>query len=426
MCMSSKATAVSVVRNAKAVEKEAPLLLRGMRELSAVNLGRAESKLHEIIRGWGMTLPLDITYFNQGLLFAPMLTISTWFEYLLECRSPLLLGGLDKTDPMAGRLLESFWAAYRHEHPEHEVFQGDIPCSRCIPLCLYSDEGRGLRKTPVQVVGFETMFGLETAKACTKLAASGTTSDEALWQAMAHTGRGSSLNSRILLYVLPHKAYKGAKKEFWFRVMNYAMADFARLCERGISSQGLLWRPALIAVKGDAPALAKMGRFTRSFQHWQGTAGICHLCLAGRPEHSWEKVASDSSWTQTLFAERPWKPRLPSCVLQVPFCQTAPERAFRSDCMHLVKLGIARHFIASSIVALGEWDAFPGATESMAALLSLAHDDFAWSAKFELRQTPHLKVFSKDGLHWPRRTSYPWGGLLAAAHQACTSVHASA
>ena len=413
MHVSSEATAVSIVRNARSVEAEAPLLLRGMRELSAVNLGRCESKLHEIIRGWGMTLPLDIKYFNHGLLFAPMLEMSTWFEYLLDRRSPLLLGGLDKNDPMAGCLLEAFWSAYRHEHPEHEVFQGITPLSRCVPLCIYADEGRGLRKTPVQVMGFETMFGMETAKACAKLGAAGTVSDEALCQAMAHTGRGCSLISRILLYVLPHSAYKAAKKEFWFRAMNHAMANFAQLCERGVQlSPGVSWRPALIAVKGDAPALAKIGRFTRSFQHWQGTSGICHLCLAGRPEHNWESMDSDASWTQTLFAERPWKPGLPSCVLQVPFCRVAPERAFRGDCMHIVKLGIARHFIASSIVVLGEWNVFPGAADSMAALLSLAHDDFAWSARFELQQTPHLKVFSRDGLHWTRRSSFPWGGAL--------------
>ena len=206
------------------------------------------------------------------------------------------------------------------------------------------------------------------------------------------------------------KAYKAGRKDFWYTVMNFAMADFARVCQAGVNCDGCTWYPCLVGVKGDAPALAKIGRFSRSFQHWQGSAGICHICLAGQQGINWETMGADSSWTATLFAQRPWRPRQPSCVMQVPFCTTAPERVFRSDCMHLVKLGVARHFLASSIIALGEWDVFPGSASSVAALLHHAHEDFVYSCKHELRQTPHLKLFSKDGLHWPRRSSYPWGG----------------
>ena len=82
------------------------------------------------------------------------------------------------------------------------------------------------------------------------------------------------------------------------------------------------------------------------------------------------------------------------------------------DSLHVIKLGIARHFIASAIVVFGEWNVFPGAAESVSALLETSHEDFLWSCQNELHQTPHLKMFSKEGLHWPRRQSFPWGGSL--------------
>ena len=181
--------------------------MRGMRELSSVNLARGESKLHEIIRGWGMALPLDIYYFNRGLLFAPMLKMSTWFEYLVSYRSQILLGGFSKEDPAAGGLLQSFWEAYRFEHPQHHVYVQGLDLRKCVPVSIYADEGRGLRKAPVQVVGFETMFGLETANRHRKLLSEGSPGGCAsFWEAADHTGRGSSLASRILLWVLPHSA----------------------------------------------------------------------------------------------------------------------------------------------------------------------------------------------------------------------------
>ena len=301
--LSSKDTAVSVVRNAKAVEKEAPLLLKGMRQLSAVNLSRAESKLHEIIRSWGMTLPLDIYYFSRCLLFAPMIKSSTWLEYLIVKKSSILLGGFNKDDPGAAGLLAAWWAAYRQDHPSHVIFENGRPLSRCIPVCLYADEGRGLRKAPVQVVGLETMFGMQTAVEYNKLSSlEKQEGHAAFWKAARHTGSGSSLLSRLLLYVLPHSSYKKAKREFWYRAMQFATNDLKNVCESGITCDGATWWPVFVGVKGDAPALNKIGRFTRSFQHWQGKTGTCPYCLAGREGIPWEDMGPEALWRQNTLA----------------------------------------------------------------------------------------------------------------------------
>ena len=51
--------------------------------------------------------------------------------------------------------------------------------------------------------------------------------------------------------------------------------------------------------------------------------------------------------------------------------------------MHLIKLGIARHFIASAIIGFGNRDVFPDSAASIAALLDGAFEDFVWCCRNE-------------------------------------------
>ena len=60
--------------------------------------------------------------------------------------------------------------------------------------------------------------------------------------------------------------------------------------------------------------------------------------------------------------------------------------------MHLVKLGVARHLIASCVVALGDWDIFTGSAASIAALLELSHNDFVWCCKHEIKANAASEV----------------------------------
>ncbi|CAE7722333.1 unnamed protein product [Symbiodinium sp. CCMP2456] len=330
-----------------------------------------------------MALPIDVYLFGKGILFAPMCLPSKILEFYL-CRKPsILFGGFDRNHFALGGFLQSFWECYRYEDGDHQVFQvhGDR-LNRCFPFCIYADEGRGLRKAPIQVVALETLWGLNTFAACEKLAETRGWNTQTFLEASDHTGRGSSLTSRLLLYVLPHGAYKKKQKQFWYDTFNAPVKDLTALFTSGITDQnGETWFPILIGVKGDAPALNKIGNFNRSFLRIIGQKGICHLCLAGKPGHAWEDMGDSASWHGTFYQERPWTDRKPSCVLPIPFSLQAPEKVFRSDCMHLVKLGVARHFIASCVVALGDWDIFPGSAASMANLLELSHNDFVWCWK---------------------------------------------
>ena len=172
-------SAANVVRFAKAVHKEAPYLLQGVATLSAISLPRAEEGIHNAISDWQQTLPMDIYLWNRGLIFAPMLRATTWCEYLLVKHPKILLGGFDRQHPAVPAFLKAFWTAFAFEEPSHEVYVAHADSlDSCVPVAFYSDEGRGLRKTPIQICGLETMFSVESFAAFEKSGAkknSGTT-----------------------------------------------------------------------------------------------------------------------------------------------------------------------------------------------------------------------------------------------------------
>ena len=409
----SKDSAANVVRFAKAAHKEAPYILQGVASLSATTLPRAEVALHKTIAGWGMPIPLNIYFWNRGLHWAPMLQVQTWFEYLLVRRPSVLLGGFTRDHPARPIFLRAFWKAFWYDEPTHEAFGAHGQClERCIPVYFYSDEGRGLRKAPVQVCGLETVFGHDSFTVPEELQDENL--DERTYVELhgRHKQRFVFSFAATAICSASQVLQRQKKNTMSWQVCAQVGLDLARAFTTGITVGGEQWFLVLIGVKGDQPALNKAGRFTRTFQHLQGDKGVCFHCLAGQAGLPWEDLTSQAHWRNTLYAERPWVDFRPSCCLPVPYSREAPERMFRSDPMHLLKLGVGRHFLASSIIVLGDYNVWPGSSESVEKLLLLSHSDFVWCCKNEIQQTPNLKGFTKDLLHWPRRSAFPWGGLL--------------
>ena len=346
----------------------------------------------------------------------PMIRPSQWFEYVLCRKSQILLGGFAKNHPATPGFLQAFWDAYRGEEPQHVVFQDHAnDLQRCVPFFLFNDEGRGHRKTPIQVVALESVFNVSSFKKFEKLKPHPSTWTSTMFQEIQqHTGSGSSYLSRILLYVLPHNLYKGKTNRLWDLVMDTVTRDMEQLFHHGVQVDGATFYPVLIGAKGDAPALVKLFKLSRSFTRWQGQKGVCMYCLAGQQGLPWEDLTKTAAWRATQYTTRPWSSQHPPGIAAVPF-SAAPERCIRSDLMHLVKLGIGRHFLASAIVCLGEWAIFPDGEKSVQALFDSAHEDFEFCCKHEIHQTANLKQFTKDLFHWSRRSAYPWGGFSSSS-----------
>lgn len=276
---------------ARALEEESPGILRGIKLLSKVDLGHAEERLHNLIRRWGLTIPVypytmcsKTMIAEKILLQQPMVLISTWFNYLLTAHPQLLLGGYPRKHEHTDMMLTSFWDAYRHEHPDHEVFVAHAGhLDKCIPYTIFHDEGRGLKKSPVQIVAMEAVFGKCSYDDLKKeLKAGKPLSGDLCLKTLAHTGKGPTLFSRFLLYALPHHLYRGKKrKSFWNRCFDCIPPDCRKIFNNGCLCEGDMYYGICVGLKGDAPAQAKAGSLNRTFSHLGYLKGICSQCLAG-------------------------------------------------------------------------------------------------------------------------------------------------
>ena len=255
-----------------------------------MNLIHAEERLHALIREWGLTIPVQITFCQKVLLCEkivlsqPMVLPSTWIQYMLYHKPQLLLGGFALQHTLTNKFLEAFWRMYRMEHPSHLVFRehGDH-LHRCVPYTLFGDEGRGLRKSPIMIMSLEAVFGQTTFRAVQEALKRGDAmTDAALLDCMQHTGKGNSLMSRFLVYALPHTLYRGKKRKgFWFTCFDKIAPDCNDVFYKGVLIGQDTYFPVCLGMKGDSPAQAKAGSLTRTFQHLGHLRGICPACLAG-------------------------------------------------------------------------------------------------------------------------------------------------
>lgn len=80
-------------------------------------------------------------------------------KYLLEKHPNILLGGLGLED---GELrCQDFWNKFKEYQPTHVVFDHyKDSLGQVIPICLHGDKGRTLKKSPVAVYSWESVWGL--------------------------------------------------------------------------------------------------------------------------------------------------------------------------------------------------------------------------------------------------------------------------
>ena len=81
--------------------------------------------------------------------------------FLLKKHPELLLGG-DPVGPVAYKRCYTFWERFHNTQPNHAVYTRftSTDLGNVIPVCIHGDEGRTLRKPPISVYSFETVFGL--------------------------------------------------------------------------------------------------------------------------------------------------------------------------------------------------------------------------------------------------------------------------
>ena len=333
---------------------------------------RLEDQLHRLMQqtfgvklGIGkVALPCRI---RQGscMVDVPVIKLVSAMQHLLaHCPTKILPGATWAQEHLA------FWEQYRLEVPTHPVFtdHGDH-LGRCIPISLHGDEGRGAGKSGFLVVNVSPNF-------C--------------------QGR-SSLLSRIVLLGLPSKAYVvHAKRNRMFEAtLHHLGAELLAGYTTGVAVPWLLSGPLYLvctAVRGDWQFLQKALNLNRSYGH----AASCHMCMACRSgPFSFRNIKPDAPWRHAGIPT-PWA-RESGLVMQVPGLRHLAHVMVKPDILHMWHLGVARDFMACSLIELSS--DYRGGIE---ARLRAVWGEFGdWAAVHKVR--PLLTSFTKENLHWKPR-----------------------
>ena len=206
-----------------------------------------------------------------------------------------------------------------------------VICTEVIPYCIHLDEGRGLRKSAVLVIHFQGIFGADTVPNFqTDFAFSWqdhlgyAEASEIMLRNQFHNARGSTFFSRMLYTILPKASYTKRNSNVFTAVLEKLREECTGMLEDGfLFDDGYKYYGALIAVKGDAPALVKAGNFTRNFQCLGNP--ICWECMAGSPHVAFEDCSRNPVYESTLHAER----ALGKC--QDPLRKSLEYRAYQSS-----------------------------------------------------------------------------------------------
>lgn len=356
---------------------------------------------------------------NGASVQMPFLKPSLVLQCLLDHYPWLLLGGLQPSRD-AQQFLATFWETFKHEHPSHEVYKREnVQFKFTIPIFLHGDGARTLKKQPLEVVSIQAALGLDSIKTeelrckCDSPACfSGRDLSDSAAFRLNH--QHHSYLTHFLLFAFPSKSYK-ALPGLLKSMLDTISRDMASACINGIMCGGQRYFFAVLGMKGDLEYHAKTGMLLRSYQNVGSVNNIpcCHECLAGAPTVPFEDFGTQASWKTTLYVDPPWQVLPP--YHHIPFeswTSGNAARFFKQDPFHVFRLGIARNFIASSIITIALDGYFDSCGDSLAvdARLSRAWASFALWCHTHHVTTSGIRSFSKEKLHFATSKSFPWAG----------------
>lgn len=265
----------------------------------------------------------DVTYTGELVV----LKLESWMRFMAENNVWHALCGLHKPDAERERaILEAFWRNYRALHPTHKMWDlvdsGRLDVSRCAPLLLHGDEGRGRKKTPFLCISFHSVLGFGTTSANSQRT-------RRPYASMRLNFSGSSWLHRLLSAVLPKMTRDEQALE---DLLKCSATSAIKMMEEGVSNgRGQQFFAVVLNVVGDWAWMVKSGCLNRSYQNVQKVPltarsqpkGICHQCLAGRPNIPFENFRTyggdgeHPDWWPSMCTESPFSRR--PALLDIPY-----------------------------------------------------------------------------------------------------------
>ena len=394
----------------------------------------AERDCHRKFTRLGFSLPLTIESIDheigKNVLTTKWVKVSTWLKYFLS-KAPSSLGIATVSFQSQ---CKAFWDLYQQVHPTHMIYGSGKDLSKCVPISLYGDEGKGPKRANYLDITWETPFGLSEFKS------SCTCADElrqvpqdaipscqcdrhgvdphsvGLCRRMSTTQKGHSYLTRRLVFGLPSYQYK-ANRQILHEHMVRLAEDMISLFENGVlvdtGGDHCTFFGVLIGIKGDMKFHAETAGFTRCYSNLSkkgNTNPMCAWCLAGSPGIPFEETAAIPGWVGSMFAERPWRENNSPQLAAIPFDSSRPEFAFKFDPFHLLKVGISRDLTGSIIIILarlGFFDMAAADGRDLPSRLERAHGNFKL---FCLQQgkSPGLRSFSRSFFNYQTTRCTPW------------------
>lgn len=365
------------------------------------------------------------------LIEIPIIKPSEWLRCLVQQDMTLLSGGAQDFESQ----FWSFWKCFQCVSPGHDIYRsGDEDLlKRTVPLVLFGDEGRYLKKGNFMLATVESVLGHSPTQlqechcrsdpALERYNLAEANCDESVLQAAAIAAKqytnftGHCYLSKLVCFGMKSQLYK-KHPLLLEEAFELVAQDLQELHTKGVVVSGKVFHASTIGIKGDLKFHHQLGHLTCSYYNVGSTNEnpMCSFCWAGAQGFPFENLSLDAEWRSTVFSQRPWNEASPPQITLIPGDRVAPEASFRLDVFHIWKLGVARDAVGSLIIQLcnlGYFDFSDDDAQNIDNRLQRAWSHFYLYCRAE-GHTPSLHYFSKSLFCITNFRQYPWVNCKAS------------
>ena len=308
-----------------------------------------ENRFVNSLSDYGLAAEIPLSFVDVGLKEThPILSIKDTIQCLDDAgKLDILFQGNGEAQ------FKGFWLNWERLQPQHPIFVAHRGREgHCIPISIHCDEGTSLKKQQIMIVQLQGTMGKGTRKR------------KSTEDVPGCNMIGNSIVTRILWSVMLARVYGGKRKNKpLLKMISHLSMELSEAFHQGIQlKQHHLGRIYLvpISMKGDWPALAKIGSLTRHFGRLVTSGksvgkGICHLCQADRPGfENWHNLTYDNMVKMHDNAPFPWTEE-PSLVAAIPLNDCDKAAFFRFDIFHALHKGFMGDIAANATVSWTLW-----------------------------------------------------------------------
>lgn len=364
LLLPSEASCKSQILTAKAVVEDVGAVAAahvGISLWSKCSVSHSERAVQTVMERQMTKLPIPVSHMVVKGIDIPWLSPRDTLTWIVERGLWPTLAGAGRNEHYAAmEIWRQFWHKYRTLHPDFGLFHMDgveeLDLGVVAALCIHGDEGTSLKKQGIMICSLQSMLGkgFDDKRVPRR-------GNDGMWH-MRVNFAGHSATHRLLMTCMPKKLYESEPEVFRGAVENVALA-LKDLLSSGIKDPAgnRVYRFVVLATKGDAPFLTKIGRFYRSYnttvkrgEERKVPKGVCHRCLAGTPGYPAEELSTRTPrWLQTSGVKMPWVEE-PHVIRHLLHDLSDPSSFFQSDVWHVVHLGFGKAWVASIVFLLLE------------------------------------------------------------------------